>query len=358
MPPFTNEATALTGGRPAISCVIPVYRAAPVLPELYRRVRAILTDENQTFEIIFVEDCGGDRSWEIISALAGADPRVRGFCMSRNYGQHNAILCGIREARGDIIITMDDDLQHPPEELPKLLAKLAEGFDVVYGPASEKKHGGLRNLASMVTKWVLQEAIGAETARQVCALRAFRTELRGAFANYQSSYVNIDVLLTWATTNFCAVPVDHEPRRQGESGYTTRNRFRRCRGTTLGTGVRVDEASWKPCCTEPRAVKPPYGDLSGLDGLSLGALRGVREVSASDVAIKLAFGICVRAADDAFLNLAVCVDRRYLGRGHTVPIAPTPWRARVTERSAGGRIMSCRTPAPDMAANMRRRTSR
>src|ERR1700678_2682422 len=109
MPPFTNEATELTGGRPAISCVIPVYRAAPVLPELYRRVRAILTDENQTFEIIFVEDCGGDSSWEIISALAGADPRVRGFCMSRNYGQHNAILCGIREARGDIIITMDDD---------------------------------------------------------------------------------------------------------------------------------------------------------------------------------------------------------------------------------------------------------
>jgi undecaprenyl-phosphate 4-deoxy-4-formamido-L-arabinose transferase len=221
MPSSTNETTARTRRRPAISCVIPVYRAASLLPELYRRLSATLTDQNQTFEIVFVEDCGGDGSWEAIEALAGADPRVRGFRMSRNYGQHNAILCGIREARGEIIITMDDDLQHPPEELPKLLATLAEGFDVVYGPPSEEKHGALRNLASIVTKWVLQEAMGAETARHVCALRAFRTELRDVFANYQSSYVNIDVLLTWTTTNFAAVPVRHEPRRQGESGYTT-----------------------------------------------------------------------------------------------------------------------------------------
>ncbi|MGJ0507547.1 MAG: glycosyltransferase family 2 protein [Methylocystis sp.] len=211
----------MTKRGPAISCVIPVYRAAAALPELYRRLLATLTGENQTFEIIFVEDCGGDASWEIISAVAAKDPRVRGVRMSRNYGQHNAILCGIREARGEIIITMDDDLQHPPEELPKLLAKLAEGFDVVYGPPREEKHGTLRNLASMVTKWVLQEAMAAEMARQVSALRAFRTELREAFANYQSSYVNIDVLLTWATTNFGAVTVRHEPRTQGESGYTT-----------------------------------------------------------------------------------------------------------------------------------------
>jgi hypothetical protein len=138
----------------------------------------------------------------------------------------------------------------------------------------------------------------------------------------------------------------------------TRNKFPRCRGTRLGTRARVDEASWKLCCTELRAVKPTYGDLSRLDGLTLGALRGVPVVSASEVAIELALGAGVRAADDAFSNMAAWVDRRYLGRGHTVPIAPTPWRARVTERSARRRIMSCRTRAPDTAASMRRRTSR
>jgi glycosyltransferase involved in cell wall biosynthesis len=205
-----------------LSCVIPVYRAAPVLAELTRRLIEVLSTAVESFEILYVEDCGGDSSWETIVSLAAADPRVHGLRMSRNYGQHNAILCGIREARGAIVVTMDDDLQHPPEELPKLLAKLAQGFDVVYGPPSEEKHEPLRNLASIITKFVLQEAMGAETARQTCALRVFRTELRNAFADYRSSYVNIDVLLSWATTKFAAVRVRHDPRTQGESGYTTK----------------------------------------------------------------------------------------------------------------------------------------
>ena len=89
--------------------------------------------------------------------------------MSRNYGQHNALLCGIRAARGEVIVTMDNDLQHPPEELPKLLAKLEEGYDVVYGPPEREQHGLLRDLASRITKIALQGAMGAETARHVSA---------------------------------------------------------------------------------------------------------------------------------------------------------------------------------------------
>jgi glycosyltransferase involved in cell wall biosynthesis len=226
MAPFGERAIICSMQKPAVSCVIPVYRAAPVLAELRRRLVAVLSKEVESFEIIFVEDCGGDNSWEVIEALAAADPRIRGFRMSRNYGQHNAILCGIRQAHGSIIVTMDDDLQHPPEELPKLLAKLAQGFDVVYGPPTEEKHTVLRNLASMVTKYVLQEAMGAETARQTCALRAFRTELRDSFSDYRSSYVNIDVLLSWSTTKFAAIPVRHDPRTQGVSGYTTKSLIR------------------------------------------------------------------------------------------------------------------------------------
>jgi undecaprenyl-phosphate 4-deoxy-4-formamido-L-arabinose transferase len=207
---------------PEFSIVIPVYRSGSILPKLLARLTPVMERYPGGFEVIFVEDCGGDDSWEVIQALAAADPRVRGIRMSRNYGQHNAVLCGIRGARGDKIVTVDDDLQHPPEELPKLIAKLDEGFDVVYGPPIEEQHGFFRDLASQVTKMALQHAMGASTARHVSALRVFRAQLREAFAAYRSPSVNIDVLLTWATTRFTAVPVRHDPRSEGESGYSMR----------------------------------------------------------------------------------------------------------------------------------------
>ena len=203
-----------------VSVVVPVYRSAPVLTNLCERLTRVLHDRSEAFELIFVEDCGGDDAWGVIEQLARTDGRVRGIRMSRNYGQHNALLCGIRAARYAIIITIDDDLQHPPEELPKLLDGLTAGWDVVYGPPLVQQHGLLRDLASQFTKLALQGAMGANTARQVSALRVFRTSLRHAFDNYRGPFVNLDVLLTWGTVRFCAVPVRHDQRRFGESGYT------------------------------------------------------------------------------------------------------------------------------------------
>lgn len=209
-----------------LSIVVPVFRAAGSLPELHQRLVAALARRTEGFEIIFVEDCGGDDSWDVIQALSRSDLRVRGIRFNRNYGQHSALLAGIRAAHGDRIVTMDDDLQHPPEELPKLLSKLDEGFDVVYGPPRKERHGLLRDLASQITKMALQGAMGVEVARQISALRVFRANLREAFADYRSPSVNIDVLLTWATTKFAAVPVSHEPRKYGQSGYTVRDLLR------------------------------------------------------------------------------------------------------------------------------------
>jgi glycosyltransferase involved in cell wall biosynthesis len=131
-------------------------------------------------------------------------------------------LCGIRAARYPVIVTIDDDLQNPPEEIPVLIAKLSEGFDVVYGTPRRESHGLLRNVASVMTKLVLQQAMGAKTARQVSAFRCFRTAIREAFVEYKSPYVSIDVLLTWGTKRFAAVPVRHEARELGVSNYTVR----------------------------------------------------------------------------------------------------------------------------------------
>jgi undecaprenyl-phosphate 4-deoxy-4-formamido-L-arabinose transferase len=144
----------------------------------------------------------------------------------RNFGQHNALLCGIRAARYDVIVTMDDDLQHPPEEIPRLLEQLEQGFDVVYGTPKAEQHGFLRALASRITRLALSMAIGWELAKNVSAFRVFRTRLRDAFAEYQSPFVSIDVLLTWATTRIGAITVGFEPRRSGTSTYTFRRLLR------------------------------------------------------------------------------------------------------------------------------------
>jgi glycosyltransferase involved in cell wall biosynthesis len=213
----TNTAASID-----ISAIVPVYRSAPGLPELHRRLSAALEALASDYEIIMVEDGGRDESWSVIEGLARSDKHVRGIRMSRNYGQHNALLSGIRAARFGVIVTLDDDLQNPPEEISKLIARLDDTTDVVYGTPDEEQHGFLRDQGSRITKLALQSAMGAETARHVSAFRAFRTRLRDAFETYRGPYVSIDVLLTWGTTRFSHVSVRHEPRVIGASTYTMR----------------------------------------------------------------------------------------------------------------------------------------
>jgi undecaprenyl-phosphate 4-deoxy-4-formamido-L-arabinose transferase len=205
-----------------ISAVVPVYRSAPMLAELHRRLSDALAAIADDYEIVLVEDGGGDESWSEIERIAATDPRVRGIRMSRNYGQHNALLCGIRAARHGLIVTLDDDLQNPPEEIATLVVRLDPDVDVVYGTPTNEQHGFLRDQSSRITKLALQSAMGAETARNVSAFRLFRTRLRESFASYRGPYVSIDVLLTWGTTRFAHVPVEHAARRVGESNYTFR----------------------------------------------------------------------------------------------------------------------------------------
>lgn len=207
---------------PIISIVIPVYRSQETLRELHRRIVTVVEPHDPNFELILVEDCGGDDSWQIIKNIAQEDHRVHGIRLSRNFGQHNALLSGIRFLKGEIVVTLDDDLQNPPEEIPKLLKKLQDNYDVVYGKPYREKHGFLRDIASKITKLALQNAMGAETARNVSAFRVFRARLRNAFVEYRGPMVNIDVLLTWGTTRFTAVTVQHHKRSIGESGYTLR----------------------------------------------------------------------------------------------------------------------------------------
>ncbi len=203
-----------------ISIVIPVYNSAKVLPSLLERLQASAQSFDEVFELILVNDGSRDGSWDRIVQFGNANSWLRGFCLMRNYGQHNALLCGIRAARYDTVVTMDDDLQHSFEDIPRLRARLDEGFDVVYGTPTNPQNGVLRALAGRLTRFALRAAVGPDVAKNVSAFRIFRTELRDAFVDYQTPFVSVDVLLTWATTRFVAVPVPFHPRYSGTSNYT------------------------------------------------------------------------------------------------------------------------------------------
>lgn len=214
------SSSGLTSPRTTISVVVPAYNSELSLPELVRRLEPILESSSTGYELIIVDDASRDGTWRVIEQLARTNSWVRGVHLMRNYGQHNAVLCGIRLARHELVITMDDDLQHPPEEIPKLLERMTPEIDVVYGSPQEETHGLLRDLASQVTKIALQSAMGAPIARKAGPFRLLRTRVRDAFAAYDGPYVSVDVLLTWGSTRFAAVDVKHAERTLGKSNYT------------------------------------------------------------------------------------------------------------------------------------------
>jgi undecaprenyl-phosphate 4-deoxy-4-formamido-L-arabinose transferase len=205
-------------GTPArVSVVVPVYNSAATLDELVERIDRTLGDCDH--EIVLVNDGSSDASWERVARLSADRPHVRGLDLARNYGQHNALLAGIRAAEGDVIVTMDDDLQNPPEEIPRLLARLDEGFDVVYGRSNVRQHKRWRNFAARIVRYSLRSSMG-DVADLVGPFRALRTPLRDSFATFAGPYVSIDVLLSWATSRFSSVEVAHAERRSGPSTYS------------------------------------------------------------------------------------------------------------------------------------------
>ena len=206
----------LTAG---VSIIVPVYRGAATLPELYRRLNSVLETNETPFEILLVDDGSQDNSWEVIRQLAANHSAVRGLRLGRNYGQHAALLAGIRAARFSVAVSLDDDLQNPPEEIPRLIAALDEHTDVVYGVPRVVNESFLRRLAGRLVRWSIK-ASGVRHAPAMSPFRAFRTDLRRSFDVPIGPAVSIDVLLTWGTTQFSSIEVAHAERAVGESNYT------------------------------------------------------------------------------------------------------------------------------------------
>jgi glycosyltransferase involved in cell wall biosynthesis len=219
------------------SVVVPVYNSEQTLEPLIQRLQAVLTSLFLHYEIILVNDGSHDNSWNVIEGLVEQYDHIQAVNLMRNFGQHNALLCGIRQARHEVIVTIDDDLQNPPEEIVNLLTEFNKGYDVVYGTPNEGQHGFFRNAASRITKIALQSSMGVDVATKVSAFRIFRTQLREAFASYNGLYVSIDVLLTWGTTRFSAVTVRLDSREFGVSNYTLMKLIRHALNMITGFSI-------------------------------------------------------------------------------------------------------------------------
>jgi undecaprenyl-phosphate 4-deoxy-4-formamido-L-arabinose transferase len=206
----------------SVSVVVPVYNGAPSLPELVSRIEAVSrANPGLNFtEVILVDDASRDDSWAVIERIAEENPMVHGVALARNFGQHAALLAGILASTGDVIVTMDDDLQHLPEEIPRLVDGLIPGVDLVYGRSIEEEHGVCRNLSSKAAKWAVSAAAGSEVARLTSGFRAFRGWMRPGLGLQSSPYVSLDVMLSWMTDRVIPVPVVMQPRQHGQSNYT------------------------------------------------------------------------------------------------------------------------------------------
>jgi glycosyltransferase involved in cell wall biosynthesis len=203
--------------QPGVSIVVPTYKSPTTLTELVERTELLGLS---AFEIIIVDDGNNDATWEQIGLLSLTKKSVVGLRLGRNFGQHSALLAGVRKAKYSQIVTIDDDLQNPPEEIPNLLAKLVNGVDVVYGVSTQVRQNVWRRFTSRTAKAIFAKVLGFESAISISSFRAFRTQLREGFAGELGPHVSLDALLTWSTSRFSTLEVEHHARRVGKSNYS------------------------------------------------------------------------------------------------------------------------------------------
>jgi undecaprenyl-phosphate 4-deoxy-4-formamido-L-arabinose transferase len=202
------------------SIVVPTYRGSKTIRELFNQIRAVFDELNLTFEVIFVFDDGPDDSWKIIKELVSENAGfVKGIKLNRNFGQHNATICGFKYAAGNFIITLDEDLQHDPKDINALIQKQIENdYDVIYGKISDRKHSSFRNLTSGMLNGLLRVGI-PELHKDYSSFRLIKTSIAKETLNMNNSYTFLDGYLTWLTRHVASAPVSHRNSGAQSSSY-------------------------------------------------------------------------------------------------------------------------------------------
>lgn len=210
-----------------LSIVIPVYGSERLLPKLVDKLHEALAPRygdgsTSGFEVILVNDCSPDASWSVITELARSRTWLKGVSLRKNAGQHNAILAGLRYARGQFIVTMDDDLQHDPMDVPKIVAKLEEGHDVCYSRFRSKRHAWWKRAGSAFNDLVANHLLSKPKGLYLSPFKGMTRGVLEEVVEFTGPYVYLDGLILSATNSVTSIELEHHARPDGASGYSLR----------------------------------------------------------------------------------------------------------------------------------------
>ena len=309
-----------------ISVVVPCYRSARTLPVLIQQLfdEAEMLRSNGRiieYEVLLVVDGSPDNTADVARSLQKQFHSIQVIELSRNYGQHNALLAGIVSATGDVIITMDDDLQHSPHDIPQLISTLeANDADLVYAASTKEEHGVVRSISSKMAKWMFK-ALGVSHGGDISAFRAFRSELIPLFKNVESPVVSIDVVLSWGTKRITTCPVEMKFRQSGNSGYNLVSLFKYMVNVILGFSTfPLKLATWIGAIASMGAL------LFGIYTLAMYFTQGISTEGFTTIAILIAFFGGVQ-----LFSLGVLGE--YLGRIFMKQIGQPPYNIRAVTLS-------------------------
>jgi len=204
---------------PMLSVIIPIFNEAASLDELYKRLTSALENTGRSYEILFVDDGSRDGSMDVLRLLHARDPKVRVVRFNRNYGQHAAVLAGMERARGKVIVTLDGDLQNPPEEIPLLLDRIEAGHDVVGGWRVSRRDSLIRRCISAAVNRMISATVGIRMRDYGCMLRAYRREVVEQILGCQERSTFVPALANLFAASVAEVAVKHETRHHGRSHY-------------------------------------------------------------------------------------------------------------------------------------------
>lgn len=207
-----------------LSIVVPVYRSAPILPRLVEQIFAemCLSGLAENFELLLVNDASPDNSWQVIRTLTKTYPFIKGISLRRNFGQHNATMAGLNHARGNIIILMDDDLQHPPQAIGNMVRAINDGYDVCYTQYLNRQHATWKKLGSRFNDWVATHLLNKPRGLYLSSFKAIRKEIVDEIIKYDGPYAYIDGLILDTTRSITTIDIEHQARNEGKGNYSLR----------------------------------------------------------------------------------------------------------------------------------------
>jgi len=208
-----------------LSIVVPVFRSESILPKLVEKIESEMINENlaDQFELILVNDNSPDNSWNIICELADKYPFIKGISLRRNFGQHNATMAGLNHVSGNIVVIMDDDLQHPPEAIRDMIKAISNGFDVCYTNYLNRKHDLWKKVGSQFNDWAATKLLGKPKGLYLSSFKALRRELVDEVIKYDGPYAYIDGLILDITSSITVIDIEHQQRLEGEGNYRLLN---------------------------------------------------------------------------------------------------------------------------------------